>query len=164
MNSWNQHYRALGHSGVPPKGGSPLLRLAPRTADMGSSNPPLAGAVSERQSAKGRRAAPWIPAPRVAEPTPLADARRATAHDPSQPESVSPDFVPDWPSTSSSTTSAASDQVGALRIKDHVGRLREKHTHEPPCGLSLREAPFFPASSRTAHRPSILEDLCTACC
>ena len=76
MRLLNQHYRALGHSGVPPKGGTPLLRLALRTADMGSSNPPLAGAVSERQSAKGRRAAPWIPAPRVAEPTPLADDDR----------------------------------------------------------------------------------------
>ena len=49
----NQHYKALAYNGAPPKGGMPSSCLAPETADMGSSNPPLAGAVSERQSVRG---------------------------------------------------------------------------------------------------------------
>jgi hypothetical protein len=79
----NQHYKALGSAGHPQKGGMPFASPRSRTADMGSSNPPLAGAVPERQSAKGHRAAPWNPAPRVAVTAALAERRRATDHDPS---------------------------------------------------------------------------------
>ncbi len=82
----NQHYRALGSAGHPQKGGMPFASPRSRTADMGSSNPPLAGAVSERQSVKGcthrtRRFVRHSGRPLTAAPSPaLLRRSKATRH------------------------------------------------------------------------------------